>query len=224
MNVVAPRVSQPAWSAPRWTWSSVFLATMITASLFVALPLLEKYMRDTEAGARLRPVDTVALPPPPPPPPPPARPPEENRPQRPRPVMQQMTPRVQPLPLSVALGMELDGIQGDFSYAFNVGDVSGDSLVFEIDELDQVPRAVVALPPRYPPQARQRRIEGEVLLEFVVEPDGTITQSRVIESNPPGMFEDAALRAVFRWRFEPGQMNGEAVATRVRQPVTFRLE
>ena len=47
---------------------------------------------------------------------------------------------------------------------------------------------------------------------------------RVLESEPPGTFDRAALDAVNSWRFEPATYEGLPVAVRVRQVVRFELE
>ena len=45
----------------------------------------------------------------------------------------------------------------------------------------------------------------------------------VIEAEPEGVFDNAAIRAVSRWRFKPRIENGKAVAVRAEQMVTFKL-
>ncbi len=218
----------PVWAAPRWTWCSTVLAALLTLAVFLALPLLERMARVDDGGLAVRAVQT-ALPPPPPPAPPPAppRPPEDRRANAPKPRLQSVRARMIPAALAVALGRPGGDVGGDFALDFPLAaELPGadQPLVFEISDVDTVPRAVVNLPPLYPPQARNRRVEGEVLLEFVVTAAGEVEDARVIESRPAGVFDQAALLAVRRWRFEPGTRAGQPVPTRVRQPLTFRLE
>ena len=75
---------------------------------------------------------------------------------------------------------------------------------------DVVP--LVRVDPDYPPRARQRRIEGYVDLEFTIGPAGTVENPRVIGAHPPAVFEQAALRAVRRWRYNPKTVDGKPVA------------
>lgn len=75
---------------------------------------------------------------------------------------------------------------------------------------DVVP--LVRVDPDYPPQARQRRIEGYVDVEFTIGPAGTVEDARVIGALPPSVFEDAALRAVRRWRYNPKIEHGSPVS------------
>ena len=74
---------------------------------------------------------------------------------------------------------------------------------------DVVP--LVRVDPDYPPRARQRGIEGYVDLEFTIGPTGAVEDPRVIGANPTGVFDEAALRAVRRWRYNPKLEDGVAV-------------
>jgi len=57
--------------------------------------------------------------------------------------------------------------------------------------------------PRYPPDALRAGTAGEVLIEFTVGTDGSVTDARVLRANPARTFDREALNAVRRWRFEP---------------------
>lgn len=57
--------------------------------------------------------------------------------------------------------------------------------------------------PRYPPDALRSGIGGEVIVEFTVGMDGSVTDARVVRSSPSRVFDREALNAVRRWRFEP---------------------
>jgi len=78
-------------------------------------------------------------------------------------------------------------------------------------------------PPRYPYQATRRGIEGWVRVAFRVTETGTVEDVEVLESEPPGVFDQAAVNAVYRWRFKPRIRNGQPVAGRAEQVVDFRL-
>jgi len=75
---------------------------------------------------------------------------------------------------------------------------------------DVVP--LVRVDPDYPTQARQRRIEGWVDIEFTIGPAGTVEDARVLRASPPGVFEQSALRAVRRWRYNPKVEDGTPVS------------
>ncbi|MBO9718022.1 MAG: energy transducer TonB [Pseudoxanthomonas sp.] len=62
----------------------------------------------------------------------------------------------------------------------------------------------IAMPaPRYPPDALRAGTSGEVLVEFTVGTNGSVTDARVLRANPARTFDREALNAVRRWRFEP---------------------
>ena len=62
----------------------------------------------------------------------------------------------------------------------------------------------------YPPDAMEQKVQGVVILEARIEPDGTVSRTRVLRSIP--MLDDAAKEAVGQWTFTPTLLNGQAVA------------
>ncbi|TBV12305.1 energy transducer TonB [Stutzerimonas kirkiae] len=78
--------------------------------------------------------------------------------------------------------------------------------------------------PVYPRQARQAKIEGQVTLELLIRPDGSVASARVLSSKPPRLFDSAALDAVKKWKFQPRTVDGVAVEQRARQTITFGLK
>jgi len=88
---------------------------------------------------------------------------------------------------------------------------------------DVVP--LVRVDPEYPPRAKQRGIEGWVDLEFTIGPAGNVQDPFVLGANPSQVFDQSALRAVRRWRYNPKLENGKAVARKgVRVRLRFELE
>lgn len=81
-----------------------------------------------------------------------------------------------------------------------------------------LPRLLSDAAPRYPLAAQNRRIEGSVLVAFTIQPDGQVSDARPLSAQPAGVFEEAALAAAARWRFEA---TGERVST--TRTLTFRL-
>lgn len=78
-------------------------------------------------------------------------------------------------------------------------------------------------PPQYPYQAMRRRIEGWVRVSFKVTETGTVEDVVLLESEPEGVFDRAAMRAVSQWKFKPRIVDGKPVAARAEQVVEFRL-
>jgi len=83
-----------------------------------------------------------------------------------------------------------------------------------------VPRLVVA--PDYPYQARVDGQAGEVTVELTVGNDGKVSAAQVVASDPPQLFDQAALDAVKQWQFDPRTVACAPVAAQVRQVVKFQ--
>lgn len=67
---------------------------------------------------------------------------------------------------------------------------------------DQV-RPVSTPSPSYPNEALRNGLAGEVQVEFTINPDGSVSNVRIVRADPPRVFDRAALSAVRRWRFQP---------------------
>lgn len=88
--------------------------------------------------------------------------------------------------------------------------------------LDNPPRTRAQPAPQYPFDAKSRGVEGEVVVEFTVDETGAVVDPRVVSSTDR-VFEEATLRAVSKWRFEPGKRGGRAVRFRMMLPMKFSL-
>ena len=75
--------------------------------------------------------------------------------------------------------------------------------------------------PRFPDEAQSAGIQGSVQAEIVIDPTGAVAEARVVKSIP--LLDDAALKAVREWRFEPTIVNGQPVPVRMVVTVNFTL-
>ncbi|MYL27932.1 MULTISPECIES: energy transducer TonB [Halomonadaceae] len=107
-------------------------------------------------------------------------------------------------------GMSLEGLS-----AGDGGGLSGFSS-------DAVP--TLRVPPNYPQKAKRAGLEGYVTMAVDIRADGTVASVEVLESEPPRMFDDAAVRAMKRWRFRPKTENGENRPQKARQTIEFTLD
>lgn len=89
--------------------------------------------------------------------------------------------------------------------------------------VDEPPRVLLRSPLHYPPDAEQRGIEGSVTVRMLVDRDGMVRQVTVLESTPAGVFDAAAMEALWRWRFTPARLADEPVRVWVRKRVRFEL-
>jgi protein TonB len=84
---------------------------------------------------------------------------------------------------------------------------------------DAVP--LVRIEPDYPMQARQRGIEGWVVVEFTISTAGTVKDAEVVASEPGTVFDRAAVQAVRKWKYNPKVVDGKPVE---RPGVKIRLD
>jgi protein TonB len=82
---------------------------------------------------------------------------------------------------------------------------------------------LVRVPPEYPPSEAARGIEGWVQVRFSVTATGSVRDAVVVASEPGTTFDDAALKAIARWRYNPRVDAGVAVE-RVGLETVFRFE
>lgn len=85
---------------------------------------------------------------------------------------------------------------------------------------DRIP--IVRVDPKYPADALAERLEGWVKLAGTVLPDGSVTDVRVVDHDPSGRFDAAALAAVSQWRFRPKLVDGVAVSRPFTQKLLFK--
>ena len=93
------------------------------------------------------------------------------------------------------------------------------------DSLKHPPRPMKRVQPRYPERARRLSIEGYVVLRFIIDAKGFVTAPTIHQSIPAGVFDNAAIRAVRQWRFEPGKGDdGKPVPSQLQLRIDFKLE
>jgi protein TonB len=84
---------------------------------------------------------------------------------------------------------------------------------------------LVRINPDYPQGPLTRGVEGWVQLQFTITPVGTVKDAIVVDADPEGVFDAAALKAIVRWRYNPKVENGAAVErVGVQTRIVFRLE
>ncbi len=85
-------------------------------------------------------------------------------------------------------------------------------------------KLVREVPPIYPREAERQGLSGWVDVEFTVAPTGATQDLVVRGSQPQRTFDQAALDAVKRWRFEPVMRNGSPVPQRAAVRIRFQLK
>lgn len=77
---------------------------------------------------------------------------------------------------------------------------------------------------KYPKDAMKQQVEGRVLVQFIVETDGSISNAEVIKRVFPSLDEEATrvINGMPKWA--PGKQNGKVVRVKFTVPVSFRLK
>lgn len=78
-------------------------------------------------------------------------------------------------------------------------------------------------PPVYPKAAVEQKVTGKVVLVIDVDAAGNPVEVVVESSEPAGVFDQAAVDAASKWKFDPKIEDGKPVASRVRVPVEFDI-
>ena len=77
---------------------------------------------------------------------------------------------------------------------------------------------------QYPAEAKEKGIKGLLYVNFIVEPDGSLSNIKVLKGVGGGCDEEAIRIVESMPKFKPGMQNGEAVRVSYTIPVIFRLE
>jgi len=78
--------------------------------------------------------------------------------------------------------------------------------------------------PIYPEHARERGVEGRVIVEYTISEEGLPVDVRIVESVPPGVFDAVAINAISQWRYIPARRTGRRVESPQAEAVfTFRI-
>ncbi|KJF95242.1 energy transducer TonB [Photobacterium leiognathi] len=144
-----------------------------------------------------------------PPPPETPEPPPEAKP----PMSKMATASVQPVASVNSLGLDtaVTGIainMPKFSDFSSAAAVVGEPSV----GLSQQAMPLYRVEPRYPPRALKQGKEGYVVLKFTIDPQGRPIDISVVEAKPSRLFNKEAIRALRKWKYQPQEQNGTAVA------------
>ena len=125
---------------------------------------------------------------------------------------------------------DIRGIAVDTIQAADDDSVAPGEMFIDNEELPEYPGGNEAMQEyiksnkRYPQEAMDRGIAGRVIVQFIVEEDGTLTEGKVVKPVDPQLDAEAIriMRSMPKW--EPGETRGKPIRMRFTFPVTFRLE
>ena len=100
------------------------------------------------------------------------------------------------------------------------GPVSDEPL--DISEIDYKPHPIRIVAPEYPEAARRAKLEGKVTIRVLVDKNGKVEKTEVL--NGPEIFQPAAVAAARQFRFRPGKHEGERRKVWMVMPIDFTLK
>ncbi|QSZ42719.1 TonB family protein [Sulfurimonas aquatica] len=112
-----------------------------------------------------------------------------------------------------------DNIAGDSNQLLE--DIAEDAIMNE-NTVDVKPKVLSRPPLEYPADAAKNGIKGYVVINLLVGKDGSVELAKVLESQPVGVFDEAALNAVRTWRFSPAMYKAKPVKMWAKQKIRFQ--
>lgn len=234
---------------PKSSGKRVFYSVLIHTVVLLALILPPLYFTDTINFKQFTQTMLVAPPPPPPPPPAPqalikAVPPKHVFTNAGKLIAPTVIPQKVAIIKEEQLDPDLGGVAGGVAGGVPGGQMGGvlggiisdasrktavvpvpvaqNKVPIRVGGRIKPPRLVSKVSPNYPPLARQTRVQGDVVLDAVIDTDGNVVQLQVISGH--ALLIQSALEAVRRWKYEPTYLNDEAIPVQLIVNVTFRLE
>lgn len=142
----------------------------------------------------------------------PQKPPKPQTPPPPmqQPMMQQSNPNAEAISTSFSADIQADtGLAGGLSLDSSDG--------------DYLP--IVKVAPIYPRRAQSRGIEGYVIVEFTVTKNGSVRAPFVVEAQPQGIFDRAAMDAALKFKYKPRVVDGTPTEVAgVQNKITFQID
>ena len=162
-----------------------------------------------------------------PPPPPPPPPPEPEIPEILEVVDYEVEDRIEIEEISETVGVIA---QPPPPPAPVVEEVDLDEIFVVVEQAPEFPGGSTAMNQwlssniRYPTIAQENNIQGRVMVQFVVERDGSITDVQIVRGVDPSLDREAIRVTSAMPRWTPGMQRGQPVRVRFTLPVTFRLQ
>ena len=86
----------------------------------------------------------------------------------------------------------------------------------------EMPSVISQVRPVYPKEARDKKIEGPVVIDILIDAAGKVRDAKILQGEM--IFRGPALDAIKKFIFRPAQTDGQKVAVRIRYTLNFKLE
>jgi protein TonB len=220
------------------TWPVSVALHSVFAVAIIVVPLLQAGLLPEPAAVKAFFVEPMAAPPPPPPPPPPAPKARRPAPKMVAPDLMDDTAFVAPTveELLPEEGLDLGdegGVEGGVAGGVPGGVIGGivgglpdaplppPQKAIRVGGQIKQPKKLKDVQPVYPDIAKQARVQGVVILECTISPQGRVTDVKVLRGIP--LLNESALSAVRQWVYTPTLLNGVPVPVIMTVTVNFKL-
>jgi len=105
----------------------------------------------------------------------------------------------------------------------DMGEAPGAVETFTVGDEIEGPKVVTRVEPSYPEELRRQKKAGIVVIQAIVNTDGSVGPAAVVRHSDPG-FDEAALTAVRGWRYVPATLHGKPVRVYLPIYVSFQLD
>ncbi len=119
----------------------------------------------------------------------------------------------------------------EYHHAQRVKSQTNDTVYYYVDKRAQFPGGedelgkFIAKNLKYPQHARKEKIEGRVIVQFIIEPDGQVSHTKVLNKGVHEDLQKEAERIVSMFPpWTPAMHNDSSVRVYVTLPITFRLD
>lgn len=213
--VYDPKVAPKVLDFGTYVW-----AGFMTACIFLLLPISE-FIGNDDNTKTLR--EVAVTEPPPEMPPPPEEKKEEEKEEETKPELQAEQQMIDLTQLQAALATGTGGFGANFGMVnFETMGPSLDEMIFDVKDLDRVPRVIKQGRLEYPFELKRERIEGSVRLKVIIDQEGRVSVVEVVE-NTHRAFIKPAIDAAEASIFEPPTRNGQKVKAYYFLPIRFSL-
>ena len=84
------------------------------------------------------------------------------------------------------------------------------------------PRLISSIASAYPAAAKAAHVQGDVLIDALIDSTGKVTATKVINGSP--LLQQAAVDSLRFWKYEPARLNGEPIPIHIKVNINFRLQ
>jgi periplasmic protein TonB len=86
----------------------------------------------------------------------------------------------------------------------------------------QQPKLLASVAAVYPPLARAQHVQGDVVIDALIDATGKVTATKVMTGNP--LLQSAAVDSLRLWKYQPARLNGEPIPIHINVAITFHLQ